>query len=313
MGYNACRNAYLEEIVAATYAGEDVYLVAADLAAPCLDKMREDYPHRYVPVGIAEQNLIAVASGLVLTGKKAIAYTGNPFLISRAYDQIRNCVCSMHLPLALVGLGAGFSQPDYGFTHFILEDINILRGSTELTILNLSDVNLAKYAAQKTLNLTSPIYVRIDRLVDAEYNLTENDIERGFRILHNAADKKVCVVSTGIMSTECFEVLNSSDEFSSNVGLIDVFSFPFDGKALVDELKKYQRIITVEEMRLQGGLGSAVLETLGDAGVYIPVQRMGIDISRGISPHYGSREWHLKQFGLDKNSIAEKISSALKE
>ena len=308
---NECRDVYLKEIVQSVYAGEDVYLVAADLAAPCLDKMREDYPQRYVPVGIAEQNLIAVASGLALTGKKTVAYTSNPFLIFRAFDQIRNCVCSMHLPLALVGLGAGFTPPDYGFTHFILEDINILRGSTRLTILNLSDVNLAKYAAQKTLNLSSPIYVRIDRLVDAEYNLTENDIERGFRILHDVADKKVCVVSTGITSTECLNVLKAHDEFLSGVDLIDLFAFPFDEKSLVNELKNYQRIITVEEMRLQGGLGSAVLETLGDAGVSIPVKRMGIDISRGISPHYGSREWHLKQFGLDKNSIAEKIKEVL--
>lgn len=310
---NECRDVYLKEIVKFIYAGEDVYLVAADLAAPCLDKFREDYPQRYVSVGIAEQNLIAVASGLALTGKKTVAYTSNPFLIFRAFDQIRNCVCAMHLPLVLLGLGAGFTPPDYGFTHFILEDINILRGATELTIYNLSDINLAKYAAQKTLNLSSPVYVRIDRLVDAEYNLTENDTKHGFRILHSAADKKVCVVSTGIMSTECFNVLKARDEFSSNVGLIDVFSFPFDGKALVDELKKYQRIITVEEMRLQGGLGSAVLETFGDANVYIPVKRIGIDISRGLSPHYGSREWHLKQFGLDKNSIADKISFDLSE
>ena len=310
---NECRDAYLKEIVKAIYDGEDVYLVAADLAAPCLDKLREDYPQRYVSVGIAEQSLIAVASGLALTGKKVIAYTSNPFLIFRAFDQIRNCVCAMKLPLVLLGLGAGFTPPDYGFTHFILEDINILRGSTELTIYNVSDVNLAGYVAQKTLNLSSPIYVRIDRLVDAEYELTTNDVDRGFRVLHKAVNKKICVVSTGIMSTECFEVIKSRQDFVNNVDLIDVFSFPFDEKALVDELKNCYKIVTVEEMRLQGGLGSAVFETLGDAGIYIPVQRLGVDISRGLSSHYGSREWHLKQFGLDRNSIAEKIEKSLSD
>ena len=307
---NECRDAYLKEIVKAVYEGVDSYLVAADLAAPCLDKFREDFPQRYVPVGIAEQNLIAVSSGMALIGKKVVAYTGNPFLISRAYDQIRNCVCHMNLPVALVGLGAGFATPDYGFTHFILEDISILRGVTNLTTYNVSDTNLAKYAAHKTLNLSSPIYVRLDRLVNQEYSLTEEDIEHGYRIL-NRTTGKVCVVSTGLMSSECLEVLQSRLEFKEGVTLIDVFAFPFDEKALVKELQNAAQIITIEELRLQGGLGSAVLETLSDAGVYMPVQRLGVDISRDISQHYGSRNWHLKEFGIDKNTIAEKISTAL--
>ena len=311
MAINACRDSYLEKIVKSVYEGEDLYLVAADLAAPCLDKFREDYPQRYVPVGIAEQNLIAVASGLALSGKKVIAYTGNPFLISRAFDQIRNCVCHMNLCIALVGLGAGFATPDYGFTHFILDDVSMLRGLPKLKIFNISDTNLAKYTAKMTLNLPHPIYVRIDRLVDKEYELTDKDVSRGFRFLHKGTGK-ICVISTGMMSSECLEVVSGRPEFAEKVTLIDLFSFPFDEKLLIDELKNYSQIITVEELRLQGGMGSAVLEALNDAGIYIPVKRMGVDISENVSPHYGSHDWHLKQFGLDKNSISENIMSALK-
>lgn len=307
---NECRDAYLNEIVKAVYDGEDVYLVAADLAAPCLDKLREDFPKRYVPVGIAEQNLIAVSGGLALAGKKVVAYTGNPFLVSRAFDQIRNCIGLMSLPVALVGIGAGFTPPDYGFTHFILEDINLLRGVSNFTIYNVSDTNLAKYAARKTLALSSPLYVRIDRLVSKEYDLSEKDIEHGYRFL-NTAEGKVCVISTGIMSSDCLDVLQSRPEFLERVALLDVFAFPFNESALVKELQKYSQIITVEELRLQGGLGSAILETLSDAGVYLPVQRLGVNISKNLSQHYGSREWHLKEFGIDKSSIAEKISAAL--
>lgn len=308
---NECRDAYLKEIVKSIYDGEDVYLVAADLAAPCLDKIREDYPKRYVPVGIAEQNLIAIASGLSLAGKKAIAYTSEPFLIFRAFDQIRNCLCQMNLPVAFVGVGASLNVTEYGITHFTLEDISILRGTHCLKILNISDVNLARYAAKKTLNLSSPLYVRIDRLISQEYDLTEKDINRGYRLLNKAGDK-VCVISTGLMSSECLEVLKSRADFSENATLIDVFAFPFDEKSLVNELQNYSQIITVEELRLQGGLGSAVIEVLNDAGIYIPVKRLGIDMYNKLSPFYGSREWHLKNFGIDKDSIAEKISETLK-
>ena len=309
---NECRDAYLKEIVRAIFDGDDVYIVASDLAAPCLDKVRAEYPKRYVPVGIAEQNLIAVASGMALVGKKVIAYTSNPFMVFRAFDQIRNCACLMNLKVTLVGLGAGFSPPDYGFTHFILDDINLLMGLPNLTIYNISDINLARYAAQKTPALEAPLYVRIDRLVNSEYDLTDADIQRGFRFLHRAAQTDVCVVATGIMSTECLDVLKAHDEFSARVTLIDLFAFPFEAHALVAELRKYRRVITVEEMRLQGGMGSAVLEALSDVDVQVPVRRMGVDISRNLSPRYGSRDWHLKQFGLDKDSIAENISAALK-
>ena len=307
---NECRDAYLKEIVKAAYDGEDVYLVAADLAAPCLDKFREDYPKRYVPVGIAEQNLTAVASGLALAGKKVIVYTMNPFLTFRAFDQIRNSVCHMNLPIALVGLGAGLTSAKDGITHFPLEDINILRGSANLQIFNLSDTNLAKYAAKKTLNLSNPIFVRIDRTVDKEFVLETEDIERGYRFLHKGSGK-VCVISTGLHSTICLEVLQSDKNFSAQVTLIDLFRFPFDGEKLVGELKNFSQIVTVEELRLQGGMGSAVLETLSDFGINISVKRLGVDISKNLSEHYGSREWFLKQFGIDKKSIAEEIAKFL--
>ena len=312
MVINKCRNVYLENIVESVHNGEDIYLVTADLAAPCLDQFRVDYPKRYVAVGIAEQNLLAVAGGLALAGKTTIAYAANPFPAFRAFDQFRSFICFMNLPVAVVGVGAGFHTTECGFTHFVLEDINILRGSPNLTIYNISDINLARYAAQKTLSLDSPIYVRVDRLINSEYPLTDLDIQRGYRFLHHAAQSEVCVVSTGIMSTECLEVIQSRNDFSDRVTLIDLFAFPFDKQSLADELKTYSRVLTVEEMRLQGGMDSAVLEALSDADINIPLIRMGIDISRNLSPRYGSRDWHLKQFGLDKDSIAEKIDAALK-
>ncbi len=310
---NECRDAYLNEIVKAVYEGEDVYIAAADYAAPCLDGLREEHPKRYVPVGIAEQNLIAVASGIALNGKKVVAYALNPFPVFRAFDQLRNGACLMKSTLALFGIGAGLNMAKDGFTHFPLEDLCILRGSPNLTIYNLSDLNLARYTAHKTVVLDAPIYVRGDRLVNCEYELKDEDIQSGFRFLQRATQTDVCVVSTGIMTTDCLQVLQAHDEFSDRVTLIDLFAFPFEENAFVEEVRKYRRVITVEEIRLQGGMGSAVLETLNDADIHIPVRRMGIDISRNLSSHFGSRDWHLKQFGLDKNSIAGQISAALKQ
>ena len=131
------RDVYLTNIVRRIEDGENIYFVSADLAAPVLDDFRKSYPENYVPVGIAEQNLIAIASGIALAGEKVIAYTSNPFLVFRAYDQIRNSIALMDLPITLVGVGAGFSIAEYGATHFSLEDINLLRCCGNFTIFNI--------------------------------------------------------------------------------------------------------------------------------------------------------------------------------
>ena len=132
MGAHEVRNVYLTRIIEEIKKGEDLYIVSADLAAPCMDEFRESCPRRYVSVGIAEQNLIAVASGLALSGKKVVAYAANPFTVTRAFDQIRNCVSMMNLPIVIAGLGAGFSVTECGATHFVLdcEGVDISEAST---------------------------------------------------------------------------------------------------------------------------------------------------------------------------------------
>ncbi len=305
MAAHASRNIYLEQIIQAVDRGEDIYLVTADLAAPCLDDFREKYPERYVPVGIAEQNLITVASGIAMSKKKVVAYTSNPFLVFRAFDQIRNCIGLMNLPMTIVGVGAGFSIPEYGATHFSLEDINLLRTCANIQSINISDLTLAQYMAQKTLDAERPYYLRFDKLVQNSYDLTEKEFKQGFRYLQDTGIEDVCILSTGIMSSECMKIL---EDLSIKISVIDVFAFPFDAVALAAAVQSYHRLITVEEMILQGGLGSSVLEMLSDAEVMIPVRRFGVDMSEGYPAQYGSREWHMQRYGLDMESLKKAFS-----
>lgn len=305
MGAHEVRNVYLTRIIEEIKKGEDLYIVSADLAAPCMDEFRESCPHRYVSVGIAEQNLIAVASGLALSGKKVVAYAANPFTVTRAFDQIRNCVSMMNLPIVIAGLGAGFSVTECGATHFVLEDVNILRGCGHIRSINISDMSLAEHMVDETLRAVQPYYIRFDKLVESRYTLTDEEFEKGYRRLKQE-DGDICILSTGIMATECIEIIQGLDQ---KISVIDVFAFPFDAVSLAADLKKYQKLITVEEMTLQGGLGSAVLEALSDAECSIPVKRFGVDMTGGYPEKYGSRDWHMKNQGIDKSSIANYLQS----
>jgi COG3958: transketolase, C-terminal subunit len=305
MGVHESRTLYLSHIIEEIKKGEDIYIVSADLAAPCMDEFRENYPYRYISVGIAEQNLIAVASGLALSGKKVIAYAANPFTITRAFDQIRNCVSMMNLPVVIAGLGAGFSVTECGATHFVLEDINILRGCGHIRSINISDMNLTERMVKETLCAKRPYYIRFDKLVTERYPLTDVDFVKGYRFLQKE-NSDICMVSTGIMATECLELVRS---FHKAISVIDVFAFPFDSTVLVAELKNYQQLVVVEELTLQGGLGSSVLEALADEGHTVSIKRFGVDMSAGYPARYGSREWHLKNQKMDKDSIIDFLRS----
>lgn len=305
MGTHESRNVYLTQIIEKIKTGEDLYIVSADLAAPCMDEFREIYPNRYISVGIAEQNLIAVASGLALSGKKVIAYAANPFTVTRAFDQIRNCVSMMNLPIVIAGLGAGFSVTECGATHFVLEDINILRGCGHIRSINISDMSLTECMVAETLRGIQPYYIRFDKLVESQYVLTDEDFKKGYRYLKQECGD-ICILSTGIMATECLEIVQS---LCKKISIIDVFAFPFDAVKLATELKSYQKLITVEEMILQGGLGSAVLEALSDAECTIPVKRFGVDMTGGYPEKYGTRDWHMKNQGIDKSAIANYLQS----
>ena len=299
MGVHRSRNVYLETVLKHVDEGADIYIVTADLAAPCFDDFRVNHSDRYVPVGIAEQNLISVASGICLSGAIAIAYASNPFPIFRGFDQIRNCVGLMDLPLTIVGVGAGFSIPEYGATHFALEDINILRGCAHLDVVNVSDVNLAKYVAEISIKLRHPMYVRFDKLVCQEYPLSEDDFQKGYRWICNEKSK-ACIVSTGIMVDEVKQLIETK---KLDVSLVDVFRFPYNAEALLKELHRYEKIVSVEEMILQGGLGSSLLEAMSDARAYISLKRIGIDMKKGYPSQYGSREWNLRRCGITREAI----------
>jgi Transketolase, C-terminal subunit len=311
MSSHGSRNKYLDEIIRAVENGEDLFLVTADLAAPCLDGFRRKFPQRYVSVGIAEQNLISVACGIALTGKKVIAYTSNPFPVLRAYDQIRNAVALMNLPLTIIGVGAGFSIPEYGATHFTIEDMNMLRICPNINIINISDDNLALEAANRTLHDKEPLYLRFDKMVDYELACPEQlDWNKGFRMVKSGDD--FCIISTGSMIPQLIDVAIKIQQYGFQIALVDLFKLPFQEQELMDLLETKKKIITVEELCIQGGIGSVVLETMADYGCMKPVRRIGLDMSDGYPEKYGCREYHMKNYGMSNDILIENIMNFLK-
>ena len=302
MTYSSIRDIYFEAIYDLIKQGEDIVLVSADLAAPSLDKFRKDFGNRFVSVGIAEQNLITIACGIALTGKRVIAYGLNPFPITRAFDQIRNTVCSLNLPITIAVLNAGLCSAESGATHFAIEDLNLVRTLPLIKTINVSDQAMAKKAALNTAYSKQPSFVRFDKHINYRlYDEETIDFETGFAVIGSGKD--IAIVTTGYHAGLIKNQIDKLNKFEMNITVIDCYAIPLNEEKLAKILEDFIVVVTVEENCIRGGIGSMVLELLSDNEIQKPVKRIAVDFKNGYPKNFGDRNYFMKKLGLDLDCI----------
>jgi len=304
------RDAFWNSLFELAKKDKDIVAVIADMGAPALDRFRQELPWQLIDVGIAEQQAIAVASGLALEGKKVFVYAIAPFITLRCYEHIRVNLAAMNLPVTIVGVGAGMSYDDSGPTHHAVDDLSALRILPNLKIHNITDSNMASAFAGISCSLKSPNYVRLDRKILPSLYKADDDFDKGLAVLEEGA--ALTVIATGNMVHQALAV---QDYLLKNnqlkIGVIDVFTFPVNHQHLITALADVQRIVTLEEHNLAGGLGGMIAELFLDHGITTPVTRMGLDCSNGYCYQYGGRVNLQKSNGLDTANIAEKIKALI--
>lgn len=302
MKFSSVRDIYFETIYDLIRQGEDIVLVSADLAAPSLDQFRKDFSNRFVNVGIAEQNLISVACGIALTGKKTIAYGLNPFPITRAFDQIRNTISSLNIPITIAALNAGLCSAESGATHFAIEDVSLIRTLPRIKIINVSDQIMAKKVAYNTVYGSQPLFVRFDKQISCQlYDEDMINFDTGFSVLERGND--IAIITTGFHVNLIKNHINKFKECGIDVMLIDCYTIPVDKDKLLKLLSNVKAVVTVEEGCLQGGLGSMILELLSDNEIQKPIKRFGADFQNGYPTTFGDRNYFLKKLGIDIDHI----------
>ena len=297
------RDAFFNAVYELAKVNRDVIVVTADMGAEALNKFRVDLPDQFVNVGIAEQQAITLAAGLALEGKNVFVYGISPFVTYRCYDQIKVSIASMCLPVTIVGCGAGFSYDDSGPTHHAVEDMGIMRMLPFFRVHNMTDSEMAGEFAHICYESEVPSYVRLDREEFSSISKNSDYTKlKGFEEHVYGDDDKPLIIATGNMVHRAIEAGEAT-----SASVIDVFTFPIH-ESLVGAISNPQRIITLEEHTLPGGLGSAVLEFLSDHKLNIPVTRIGLDFSEGYCYKYGGRKNLQKLYGLDKKSIIEVVN-----
>lgn len=309
------RDVFIENIYNKMYENEDIFFLSDDFGAPSLDKLREKFKDRFINVGIAEQNLINISTGLALEGFIVYVYAIAPFLTMRAYEQIKlNLSLLSHVKeinINLIGVGAGLSYDISGATHHCLEDISIMRVLPQIIIFSPSDWRLVEGFVDLSINIKKPKYLRFDgKPVCQIYpSMKAYDLEKGFCEI--VKGEKVCITATGYMTHTALKAKKELSRENIDVGVIDVFFLkPINIDLLYNAIKNYKYIITIEEGFInKGGLDTIIANILMNKKEDIQLIRMGFDDTYVLE--VGNRIHLHKKYGLDKENIVKTVHQCI--
>ncbi len=311
------RDVFIEQIYNRMHEDEKIFFLCADFGSPKLDALREKFPDRFINVGIAEQNLINVATGLALEGYTVFAYAIAPFLTMRAYEQIRiNLSLQAQLKeinINLIGVGTGLSYDVSGPTHHCLEDISIMRTLPNMIVFSPSDWALAQKFVDYSINVKKPKYLRFDgKPIPRIYeNADMIKFENGFSELFHG--ERICLVTTGYMTHKAINVVKKLAEKNILIGEIDVYLIkPFNEDLFFETIKNYSHVITIEEAFInKGGLDGLISMILNKKNSDIRLKRMGFEDAYMFD--IGSREYLHKLNNLDEESINKIVKDLIRE
>lgn len=305
------RDVFIEEVYNRMHTDKSIFFLSADFGSPKLDLLRKKFKERFINVGIAEQNLINVATGLAIEGFTVYAYAIAPFLTMRAYEQIRINL-SLYSQLKeinvnLIGVGAGLSYDVSGPTHHCLEDISIMRALPNIIVFSPSDWFLAKSFLDYSISVKKPKYMRLDGKPLPRLYSDRQDIklENGFHQIRKGS--RICLISTGYMTHKAVKIADMLARDNIEIGIIDVFLLSFlDEARFFAALKDYAFAITMEEAFInKGGLDSLVASILSKNGSAIRLKRIGFNDKHVFD--LGSRECLHRLNNIDEEGIIKNI------
>jgi len=307
------RDAFFDALYELANESRKIILLAADTGAICHDDFKKDLPLQYLNVGIAEQNMIGIAAGLAMLNKVVYCYAIIPFITMRCYEQIRVDLCCMNLNVNLIGVGAGFDYSTLGPTHHATEDINLMRGLPGMKIYSPSDSMMVKSLVQFINKEKGPKYIRLDRTgVPIIYGKNQKfDFSKGLYQLIDGRD--LLVISTGRMVFKSLDIIKIlRKKYGISAALIDLFRIkPLNRGLLKRILVKYNKIVTLEEHFLTGGIGSSILEFINEEDIDIDCLRIGLKDE--FCRFYGNREYLLGKYGITSDNISDKICNWLND
>ena len=305
----ATREAYGKALAEFGAEYENLVVLDADLAAATkTGTFKKAFPERFFDCGIAENNMIGVATGLSLTGKIPFASSFAMFAAGRSFEQIRNSIGYPHNNVKIGATHAGITVGEDGATHQCNEDIALMRTIPGMVILNPADAAEARLAVKASIEYVGPVYLRFGRMAVPVIYGDDYKFEIG-KASKLAEGKDVALIATGIEVEQALIAKDLLAEEGISAEVINMSTIkPLDEEAVLAAAEKCGCIVTCEEHTIIGGLGAAVCECLAEKKP-VPVLRVGINDEFGRS---GPAKELVPYYHLDGASIAKKAKAAIK-
>ncbi|MFH1405789.1 MAG: transketolase family protein [Nanoarchaeota archaeon] len=304
------RNGYGDALVELGAKNKEIMVLCADLTESIrVEKFREKFPTRFVEIGVAEQNLVTVASGLAAVGKIPFASSYAIFCPGRCWEQIRTTICYNNQNVKLVGAHAGISVGPDGATHQALEDIAIMRSLPNMVVIVPADYEQTKKATLAIASYKGPAYMRFAREKTEQMTTAKTPFEIGkAQVLKDGND--LVLIGAGPVVYECLAAAKLLEERGINAVVINCHTIkPLDNNTILLAAKKCKKIITVEEAQIIGGLGGAVAEFLSET-YPCKLKRIGVKDVFGES---GNPDELLKKFGFSAEHIFKEALKILEK
>ncbi len=304
------RKGFGEGLVVAGENNPQVVVLCADLteSAQAL-YFKEKFPNRFVQIGVAEQNMAGVASGMAAMGKIPFITSYAMFSPGRNWEQIRTTIAYNNRPVKIAGSHAGISVGPDGGTHQAIEDIAITRVIPRMIVISPCDAVEAKKATVASVDTGTPVYIRLAREKTPVMTTSDTPFEIGKAQIFWDSDKpQVAIIATGALVHRALLAAKSLEKENINCVVVNLSTIkPLDEETIISVAKKCGRVVTVEEHQIAGGMGSAVAECLSSK-YPVPIEFIGVRDQFGQS---GIPDELIEYYGMGETAIVEAVKKVI--
>ena len=303
------RGAFFQTLVESAERDDRIYLVLADIGFGVIEPFARKFPERFLNVGVAEQNLTGIATGIALTGKIVFTYSIANFPILRCFEQIRNDVCYHKANVKIVSVGGGYSYGSLGMTHHATEDLAVMRALPEMVVLAPGDPLEVREATRAMAAHDGPCYMRLGRAGEPVLHDSAVKFELGKAIQVRDGDA-ITMISAGALLQNAMLVADQLAVRGVQARVLSMHTIkPLDEEAILAAARETRAIVTLEEHSIIGGLGGAVAECLAESGLSVPFRRIGLPSA--FCSRIGSQDYLRTQSNLSPESILSALEQLL--
>jgi transketolase len=305
------RDHFVKRLSQLAAADQRIMLLTADLGFGVLTDFAAKFPSQFLNVGVAEQNLTGVATGMALEGLIVFTYSIGNFPTLRCLEQIRNDAAYHDANVKIVSVGSGFSYGSLGMSHHATEDISILRAIPGITIFSPGDLWEAMEATEACAKTPGTCYLRLDKSAAGSNEAPGEKFVIGQPRLRREGND-ITIIATGGIVEEALKAAEGLAKEKIHARVLSVHTIrPLSPEAIIAAARETGGIITLEEHTVEGGLGGLVAETLLEHGA-APRHFRRMGLRNGFSSIVGSQTYLRKRYGLDAPAVINTALSALR-